>query len=480
MKKRLIVVAVFVVFVAGVVGMVISAEHYAGRTEFCGMQCHIMKPNFTTWKKDKHSQPNKETGKRVECIDCHYAPGEKPTLKAKFRGLGQLFSYLATGDKEVRRRATVNDLSCLTAECHPKEKLLGKEIDYKKFYPTEYKGTIKPFLHKTHFEKTIEGQQLRCASCHVHNDREKHFDVPKESCFLCHFRAAKENEGRAKCTVCHEIPTKAMEAKNADGDKGARKPITHEVLEKNKVACNSCHLEILTGALALKTDLCFECHHDASPELMAKIGNKKLMHEEHVSKQTARCFQCHEPIAHKKESYLDAAIKNCAACHPEPHFFTKALLVGEGGRVREVYPSLMHEFGTNCLGCHQQDGRDDKGNKVKQGSLKACSECHHKDKRYEKMTVQWSQDLDAFLAEVQGYEAEALAALEQARGVVPKKVFARVDAKVKAGQENLRVAHAGGGIHNKKFAMLLMDLALQSFEEAVWDLEEHTPKGGTE
>ena len=46
---------------------------------------------------------------------------EKPTPKAKFRALGQLFTYLATGEDEVRLRAKVNDLSCTTSDCHQGE-----------------------------------------------------------------------------------------------------------------------------------------------------------------------------------------------------------------------------------------------------------------------------------------------------------------------------------------------------------------------
>lgn len=482
MKILAILLAVLVLVVAAAAAVLVSAEHYTGRSEFCGAQCHIMKPSFASWKKDKHSAKNQETGKSAACIDCHYEPGEKPTPKAKFRGLGQLFSYLATGDKEVRKRATVSDISCTTADCHPREKFLTKENHYKETHVTEYQGVLKPFTHKTHLEKPIEGQKLHCTSCHMHRDREQHFAVPKDICFLCHFRKAKENEGRGKCAVCHEIPDKPLEAKDkgeSDNSGEPKKPITHKALEEAKVSCSRCHLEMIIVPEAMKIDLCTECHHDASPELMAKAKDRKLMHEEHVGKQTARCFQCHETIDHKKTSYLDAAVRDCAACHPEPHFYTKKLLAGEGGLgVDEKYPSLMHAFGTNCIGCHQQDGLDHKGNKVKKGSTRSCFECHNQLERYAKMTPKWEEDVQGFLEEARETETETLEAVEQAKSALPRKVLARVDARLKMGQENLRVVTAGGGVHNKKYAMLLIDLALQSFEEAVAELEAHTPKGG--
>ena len=486
LKWLVIAVASLAVIAGGVLAVMLVAENYSGRSEFCGTQCHIMKPNYETWKKDKHSLPDKKTGKITGCIDCHYKPGEKPTPKAKFRGLGQLFSYLATGDKEVRKRPSVSDLSCTTAKCHPMDKLLVLQIDYKKKYETKYKGNLKAFEHKTHLEKVIDGQKLQCTSCHLHQTRGKHFEVPKELCFICHFRKAKENEGRAKCAVCHEIPDKPLEMKKVAGDVGddkPKKPITHKELEAAKISCNRCHLEMIMGSTALKMDLCLECHHDASPELMAKVSDKKLMHMEHVTKQTARCSQCHETIDHKKSSYLDAAVQNCGACHPEPHFYTKKLLAGVGGvgvGTKEKYPSLMHSFGTNCTGCHQKDARDAKGNKVRMGSNKSCAECHHNDPKYEKMTIQWAKDIVDAVAETKLAEKAALEAVAEAKSAKPTAAYTKTVAKLKLGQENLRVVTAGGGVHNKKYAMLLLDLATQSFQEVTAELKANTPKGGTD
>ncbi len=265
------------------------------------------------------------------------------------------------------------------------------------------------------------------------------------------------------------------------GDGKPKKPITHKELEAAKISCNRCHLEMVMGSTALKMDLCLECHHDASPELMAKVSDKKLMHMEHVTKQTARCSQCHETIDHKKSSYLDAAVKNCDACHPEPHFYTKKLLAGSGGvGVQEKYPSLMHSFGTNCTGCHQQDGRDAKGNKVRKGSNKSCADCHHNDPKYGKMTVQWAKDIVDAVAETRVAEKAALEAVAQAQGVAPAAILSKATAKLKTGQENLRVVTAGGGVHNKKYAMLLLDTAAQSFQDAVAELKGYAAKGGAD
>ncbi len=250
MKKKLTIIgAVFGIMIICVAAVIFAAERYTSSSAFC-TQCHIMKTAVETWKKDKHKMgSHSKIEKDVDCIECHYAPEDKMNPKVKFRGLGQLFSYIATQDKEVRKRAVVNDASCLTAKCHPKADFFEKKIDYTTKYKTDFKGTLVPFTHKTHDEKTIEGQKLRCSSCHIHQSAGKHFEVPKELCFLCHFRAAKENEGRAKCSVCHVITKEALKVKKEGEDNGESKskPMTHQSLEKAKVACGGCHFELVRG-----------------------------------------------------------------------------------------------------------------------------------------------------------------------------------------------------------------------------------------
>jgi cytochrome c553 len=155
----IILTMVIVVVVAGV----FTAEFYTAQPSFCG-SCHIMKPFYDSWVKDKHSAKN------ITCVDCHYPPGEKHALKSKFKGLGQLFTYLGTGTNVVRAPAKVSDLSCTTSACHPNEKFMDKKVQY----------TEKiPYVHNTHQDKTIEGQALHCDTCHQHVRTENHFEVPK-------------------------------------------------------------------------------------------------------------------------------------------------------------------------------------------------------------------------------------------------------------------------------------------------------------
>lgn len=453
------------VVILSAVAVIFAAERYTSDSAFC-TKCHIMKTAVETWKNDKHRMgSHTKIEKDVECIECHYAPDDKLNPKIKFRGLGQLFSYIATQDKEVRKRAVVNDASCMTAQCHPKEKFFEKKIEYKTKYKTEFKGTLVPFTHKTHNEKTIEGQKLRCSSCHIHQSPGKHFEVPKELCFLCHFRTAKENEGRAKCAVCHVISTEPLKVKKEGEEAGkeSSKPMTHQGLEKAKVACGSCHFELVMGNVAIKSDACIECHHSPTPELIKKGQDKKIMHEEHVTKQTARCLNCHQTIDHKKSPYLDAAIRNCATCHPEPHRDQKLLIAGEGGNGVGKYPIAHDAMKTNCLGCHTKDGHDEKGRKVRTAEVKSCVACHA-DKEIEKQPDKWKRDLAEEMKAAREFEKEVVAAIEESKGKLSAAASKKVAALLKEGRENLRIVDAGGGVHNKKYAILLIETGLQKFE----------------
>ncbi len=473
MKKWLTFIgAAFGIFIICIVTVIFAAEKYTSSSAFC-TRCHIMKTAVETWKKDKHKMgSHSKIEKDVDCVECHYAPGDNLNPKVKFRGLGQLFSYVATGDKEVRKRAVVNDASCLTSKCHPKENFYEKKIEYKTKYQTEFKGTLVPFTHKTHDEKLIEGQKLRCSSCHIHQTAGKHFEVPKELCFLCHFRAAKENEGRAKCSVCHVISKEPLRVKREEEGtaESKAKPMTHQGFEKAKVACGGCHFELVRGSVDLKKDSCIECHHSPTPELMKTIEDKKKMHEEHVNKQTARCLGCHQVIEHTKSPYLDAAIGNCTICHPEPHRDQKLLIAGDGVKGLDKYPIAHDAMKTNCLGCHTKDGHDEKGRKVRVADVKSCVDCHA-DKEIEKQPLKWKRDVSEELKAARDVEKETLAAIEEARGKLPDPILKKALALLKDGQENLRIVDAGGGVHNKKYAILLIETGVQKFEDIKAELK---------
>lgn len=454
MKKRIILITLGI-FVILIICSLFAAEYYSSRPQFCG-SCHIMKKYYDSWKQDKHSEEN------VTCVECHYPPGEKHALKSKFKGLGQLFTYLGTGTNVVRTPAKVSDLSCTTSNCHPDEKFMDKKIKF-----TEKIS----YVHATHKNKTIEGQALHCDTCHQHVTPEKHFEVPRMICYLCHFKETKFNEGRSKCTLCHLLPEKPIQKQKKEGDQ-EEKPVTHKYLEEVKVACPSCHYELVQGSGGIKKEDCFNCH-EYSQEMLKKADDKKAMHTEHVAAQNANCFDCHMPIEHKEISRFDAAMQNCTACHPEPHIYQKMLITGTGGKgIDKPYPIAHLYVNVNCFACHVDDGVDAKGRKVKRASPKACVECHMKDEQKQGLGKKWQSDVLEYLTEARGLEKQAIAAIENAKDSAPKKTIQKAMALMHDGQENLRLVDAGGGVHNKKYAMLLIDAAITYFEDAIEEVNK--------
>jgi hypothetical protein len=454
---------------------------------FCGY-CHVltypkvMKKAYESWKVDKH--------KEVPCAECHYPPvkaaipehekiptAEEAALKKKtefefmkteLEALSRLMTILNMDESVVRTKPRIDDKSCTTAKCHPQNpnvkegEYWTKKINFVESEREDKTKRIIPYIHKTHFdkEKLIEGQEMHCGTCHQHETEQKHFEVSKEKCFLCHFKNLALNEKRSTCSLCHEIPTKSLQKK--EPEPGA-KLITHQTIEKDKVPCYSCHYEIVQGKGVIKKENCFECH-DYSDEIQKKAEDKKLMHTEHVAKQNANCFECHGSLQHKKIDFLEPGREVCSVCHPEHHIPQKILLAGPArGDVSET-PSLMYDVRTGCQGCHMEE-RIVKGEKVLHGDAKTCAQCHVE--KTAGMVKEWKDSIAKALNEAKELEKEANEAIEMTKTKLPKEKLEKAMAMFKEGQENMQVVEAGGGVHNQKYSIQLLDSAMSRFEDAI-------------
>ena len=450
----LTIVVVAIIAVAGI----FSVESYTARPSFCGTSCHIMDKPYKSWQTDKHGKAGDKV--EVRCVDCHYAPGEKMTLHAKFKGLGQMFTYLSAGEKEVRRATHIGDISCSTAKCHPAEQFMEKKLTYGKDKKVK-------FTHKAHYEKTIPGQEMHCTSCHIKASDAKHFEVPADQCYICHFRKTEFNKGRAACNLCHEIPTTPLQQQKKDAPLDPdEKIITHQTLEKAGVSCQSCHYQVVRGETALLPRACESCHTDS--EALAKRKDMKLMHLEHVAKQKAQCADCHQPIMHKEGDFIEAARLNCASCHPDHHSYQKALLVGAAyGDVPET-PSLMHRVKTNCQGCHEKE-EVVKGEELLRGAAKACVDCHSKD--HEKLLADWIKEVETEVAFAKETRDTAVAMMKLVKAQLSEEQIAEYEELFEKGQEALNIVEFGNGVHNKKYSIMLIDEAMNSIY-AVFDVVE--------
>ncbi len=446
MQKTLLLILIVIIAIAAI--GVITAEHYTSQPDFCG-SCHIMKKYYDSWVSTSH--------KDVKCVECHYSPGEKHSIRVKFKGLAQLFTYFYSADKTVRKPAVIDDLSCIASACHPKQTLNEKKYEF---------GEKISYIHKTHFDKAIEGQTLHCEVCHQHITADKHFEISENACFLCHFKNEKFNEGRATCSLCHEIPTAPLQKQVKELNPG-EKAVTHQSLEEANVPCQSCHYELVQGEGEIKEESCSNCHD--TPETLQKTYDRKLMHQTHVAEQKARCFDCHRPIRHEQVEFLDPVREACFVCHPDHHTYQKQLLVGEKRVNTETASSLMYDVKTNCIGCHLEE-RMINGEKVLHGSAQSCVACH--TEKHAEMVKDWKDSTKKELQYALGVEKEAEVAIAESEGNVSDDTLRMAKVMFNEGQENLRIVEYGGGVHNKKYSIVLIDAALDNFEDLMEILQE--------
>ncbi len=458
---------------------------------FCG-GCHVlsyprvMEKAYTSWNTGKH--------KDVGCVKCHYPsetldvkisehekiPKDKETalekktgiqfMKTELEVLAKLITILNMKESVVRTRPRIDDRNCTASKCHPKNseskegEFWTKKVEFVELIREGKPKVVIPYVHKTHFdqEKYVEGQEMHCTSCHQHETNQKHFEVSIDKCFLCHFKNLELNAGRSKCSLCHEVPTKPLQTQKTE-DNPDEIPITHKLLEEKKVPCKSCHLQLKRGNGKVRAKNCLDCHEDEE-SVTKEAGNKKLMHEKHVAAQNAHCFNCHNAIEHKETDYMDAAIEQCSVCHPGHHRYQKMLLSGIGGVGVPPTPSLMFFAKTNCLGCHKEEGIAD-GEPVAHGTGKACVGCHKE--KHEKMAKDWKDSTDVELISVKETEKKASDAVKSAKGKASEKKMNEAIALIKEGQGNLNIVEYGGGVHNQKYSVKLLDQAMNRFEDAI-------------
>lgn len=474
---------------------------------FCGY-CHVLtypgivQKGYALWKKGKHN--------KFGCVECHYPPKEvagkpaEPKMAIEIKP-GHIpkkpparFSYLPLGGETIITRPRVTDTSCMTAACH------GKPDD--KFKTKKIKFTEKvTFVHEPHLDKKkqIEGQMVTCTSCHQHETETKKFEVSQQSCHLCHFKNVKFNQDRGRCELCHELPKKPIQT-------SGEKPITHQVLKDAKISCGSCHYNVIEasgrskyeayfekgvlktalvmGAGDIKNENCLACHDQT--KALKEAANKKLMHAKHVTVKNARCFDCHQVIWHKK-SVVDQAVAakasdektevqkpmsarfiadSCLACHPQPHQLQRQL--AEGLKRKDVpgTPGFHFKARATCLACHLERKFTKKGAPVLMASAKTCAGCHP---GRQKLLKDWQTDLENGIKDTLEVQKEALDALSAAKAKLPKPKLAEANKMLGEGQQNLKMVQFGNGVHNKKYALYLLDAAMIRFEDVLDLIEEN-------
>lgn len=224
----------------------------------------------------------------------------------------------------------------------------------------------------------------------------------------------------------------------------------------------------------MRKSRCLECHEN-DKEIMSRSSDRKYMHETHVAAQKASCFSCHEVIEHgaapKDYDHYDAVLSDCKQCHTKPHSNKVLLLSGTGGKgMGKPMPIKHHTVKMNCRACHIVDATDAKGRPKKLATASVCINCH--SEKEGPFIKKWKEDVAEILAEAKEYKVAAVKALEKAKGKASKEAFAKAQKLIAEGQKNIQIVNAGGGVHNKKYSALLLDIAIESFEDAIDQLDE--------
>ena len=468
-----------------------GTEYYTAQSSFCGGSCHAMTEQYEAWQANYHHKSNNPDEMQAECIDCHFLPGEKYGLKAKYEGLRHLAAYLYDPNAPLPIRPVIKDGACLQSGCHDRETVAQKEIQY-----TE---KVR-FKHEAHFtDKALGGHKITCDTCHFKSSEKKHFEVPTEICFLCHLKLEKPtldkaqasngefrqisfedrpaidfNQGASRCDICHTIPTRSLQGQlDVDDPASTKKPITHQTIQEAGVACEGCHFEVVKGGGEIETgnvvaNGCLTCHN-RSQTLLATAGDRDLMHGKHVPNK-ADCFDCHTVIEHQnRNDHLDFVRNDCMLCHVDQHKYQKLLLSGAPFDAEiSGDPHLMFEVNTNCMGCHLKKTLIN-GHDVRTASGDTCVACHTPQHR--KMLDNWKESLEREIADVDEVASEARTLLAEFRNSLDKAQLEQAEAMIARGGELVDIVRVGNGVHNKKYAITILDGAFENFEDSIDLLE---------
>lgn len=171
------------------------------------------------------------------------------------------------------------------------------------------------------------------------------------------------------------------------------------------------------------------------------------------------------PATKEKADFLEGARKNCEACHPDHHANQIKLLTGDITEAVPKTPGLMSEVNIDCMGCHIETKFDKKGEKVVKATSKACVGCH--TDRHESMAEEWKDIIKEELEAAEEMKRNAENIVKKAHDKTPVETLVSALARLEKGQELLNVVKYGYGIHNKKYSIMLIDFALDSFEDAI-------------
>lgn len=411
------VVAVIGAFLLFMAFATTGAAVYTSRSEFC-VSCHIMEPYYVSWQESSH--------KDVACIKCHFPPGAAEKVRGKMLGLVQLLKYV-TASAGPRLSAEISDASCL--RCHDTRLLSGR---------VDFHGL--PFDHRPHLTEMRRGKKLRCTSCHSQIVQGQHMTVTTSTCFLCHFKDQKFNEGLSTCTRCHQIP-------EGQFDLGGGVMFSHDLAYQRGVDCANCHSDLIRGNGEVPLEHCTVCHNREDD--LKRINDHEFLHQIHVTDHKVDCLECHLEIHHSLDRHrIEHAAADCKSCHSNQHGEQVRMLLGEGAPGIPALHGGMAVAGISCPSCHKVKEVSPTGTVLWRASTAVCSECH--DEAATKRLEVEHQLLQSSLGEIDADLSRAQEALADSGFDEERK--AELAQRIRQLEEDLQFVEVGNSIHNMHYA----------------------------
>ncbi|MES9817480.1 MAG: hypothetical protein ABW155_12570 [Candidatus Thiodiazotropha sp.] len=101
-----------------------------------------------------------------------------------------------------------------------------------------------------------------------------------------------------------------------------------------------------------------------------------------------------------------------------------------------------------------------------------CAACHTEQHR--KMLSDWNELLTSEVADVEEVEKEARNLLAELKDSLDNETLTQAEEMLTKGRELLDVVRVGNGVHNKKYAVNILDGAFGNFEDTIELLENTT------
>jgi len=355
-----------------------AVEHMES-VQFCGQTCHVMTPEFSAFQNSPHS--------RLQCVDCHVAPGVEGWLASKVAGSRQMMGVILNNYPRPIASALESDKlvpSNQTCEqCHWPDKFSGARLVVKLKYSDDEANsesqTVLTMLiggnkirgiHGSHFGPGVKiryaaadrkrqtipwveyasatGQKREYLATDTTRESVKDLPIHEMQCVDCHNRPTHTFElpenGVDKALARGEIPVslpyvkkqsvqilKASYASNAEASARIPAALTDYYRQNHSALFEQRSREIESAGAALASIY----NRNVFPDLKVNWGTypNNLGHTDFPG-----CFRCHDE---RKESGSSQTLtQDCSACHEmlaEEETSAKILeTLGVAGRLKEM------------------------------------------------------------------------------------------------------------------------------------------------